>query len=241
MEKKEKKLTKKQIVPMIVGLLIIIVAAVIIINVFFVQKELSKKRLKEEDVYIYFDTEKYEFSGNITLDYDDHITNLTLDRSSTTLYSEPIYYAKKKKIIIPVNYNLVNGVTGIQNKVNYYTELSQEDEDFYLTGENLNYKSNNSFLFDGSDFYIFMDDGKVMFDNQSVDITPLSYVNYIYDSKDLYIYNYNEDKVYYYDNVTTDVKLETAKYKLNLTADCLTINNKEKILMKNIDNLEKLK
>ena len=68
----------------------------------------------------------------------------------------------------------------------------------------------------------------------------MSYVNYQYDTKDLYIYNFSEDKVYY-ENVSTDVLATTDNYTINLSSDSILINNKNKLLMKNFDYLKKLK
>ena len=69
----------------------------------------------------------------------------------------------------------------------------------------------------------------------------MSFVNYVYDSRELYIYNYDEKKIYYFDNISGNVFVSNDLYKVNLRADSLEINGKNKLLMKNFDYLKKLK
>ena len=235
---------KKKInrVSLIIGLLVFIVVSVVIISNIFARKELNTKKIKNEDVYIYFGKEKFDYSGNIVLEKDNSITSIKLNNKKISLYSEPIYYKSKKSIILPVAYSVCfPKSSGRQYKVQYYTEIQNVGEDYYLVNRNLNSMVTNNFLFDGKDYYIFLSDVLIRFDNQEIPISSMSYVNYQYDTKDLYIYNFSEDKVYYYENVSTDVLATTDNYTINLSSDSILINNKNKLLMKNFDYLKKLK
>ena len=120
--------------------------------------------------------------------------------------SKPLYIQEgegdiknKKKVIFPKNMNVVFPKSSFkQYKVNYYTVLTKDNDDYKLTNKNLNYRISNSFLYDGNDLYFFITEGTVTFSNQSIKIPPMSYVSYTYGNGELYIYNYDEDKVYYY-------------------------------------------
>lgn len=239
-----KKKIKKKNVLVSIGIVIIlfITAIIVIINVFFAKKDLNTKKLVDESVYIYYSDEKFDYTGNLTLNREGNITSLLLDKQQTKLYNEPIYYAKKEGLILPVHYSVCfPQSSGRQNKVSYYTELIKTHDDYFLVHDGLNYKLNHDFLFDGKDYYIFVDDADVQFSNQHVSITPFSFVNYVYDSHELYIYNYQDDKLSHYDNVTDDVIVTNDYYKVNLSADSIIINGKDKLLMKNFDYLKKLK
>ncbi|MBR2678937.1 MAG: hypothetical protein IKE63_05925 [Bacilli bacterium] len=234
-------LSNKKVSSIILGAIIIILVAVVIVNLFFINKDLNSKKIKNEDVYVYFGDEKFDYKGNITLDHEGKITNIKFDNKKVTLYSEPIYYAKKEKVILPVPYSVVNTSVGLQNKVMYYTEIVSRDGYYYLVNNELDYKLNNNFLFDGSDMYIFIQSSKVTFGDKEIEISPLSYVNYVFDTKDLYIYNYEKKKIEYYENVDQDVFVSNKNYKVNLSSDNIIINEKQKLLMKNFDYLKKLK
>ena len=69
----------------------------------------------------------------------------------------------------------------------------------------------------------------------------MSYVNYLFNTKTLYIYNYNEDKIYSFNNVDEDVIVVSDYYKVNVSSDIIYVNKKEKLLMKNFNYLNKLK
>ena len=88
---------------------------------------------------------------------------------------------------------------------------------------------------------IYADIDSIHFDNQEIPISSMSYVNYQYDTKDLYIYNFSEDKVYYYSDVSTDVLAKSNNFTIDLSSDSIILNNKNKLLMKNFDYLKKLK
>ena len=59
---------KQKIIYFFVAILVIIIAIIVIINVFFAKKELESKELKNQDIYINFSEEKFDFKGDIILD-----------------------------------------------------------------------------------------------------------------------------------------------------------------------------
>ncbi len=232
---------KKFIASIVVGLVLLFVIIIVIVNVMLARKELNTYVEKKENLYIYFGRERFDINGNLTINHDGNISNLKINNKKTKLYGEPIYYSKAKKIIIPVNYSFVSYSNGVQKKVPYFTVLSEKYDDYYLTNKNLNYKANKGFLFDGSDYYIFINNCVVNFNGMSVKITPFSFVNYVYDTNELFIYDYASGKMNNYENVTGDVFVTNDEFKLNVSSDLIIINNKEKLLMKNFDYLKKLK
>lgn len=233
---------KRLLITIGIGFTIVVAAIVVIFNLFFANKELNTVKIKNEKVYINFSEEKFEYEGNITLDHEKNITNIKLDNKEVNLYSEPVYYKKKAKLILPVNYSIVFPLnSGRQYKVNYFTTLEKIYNDYYLVGNNLKNNIDSAFLYDGKDYYIFVNNGTVMFNGININITPMSYVNYVYDDKELFIYNYEEDKIYYYSDIHGDVVFVNDKYKVNLSSDTIEIGGKNKLLMKNFDYLKKLK
>ena len=103
-------------------------------------------------------------------------------------------------------------------------------------------KFEDSFLYDGNDLYFFITEGTVTFSNQSIKIPPMSYVSYTYGNGELYIYNYDEDKVYYYPAmIDGDVIYKNDIFELNISSDSVKSGTKNKLLRKNIDDLNRLK
>lgn len=232
---------KKMITSIVIGIVVLIIIATVVISILLARKDLNTFSVKKENMYVYFGSERFDVKGNITLNHDGDVTDIKIDGKKTTLYGEPLYYAKGNKLILPVNYNFVFYKTGVQKKVPFFTKLEKKYGDYYLDNKDLKYKVNNGFLFDGSDYYIFLSNVKVSFGGKNIDISPMSFVNYVYDTKDLFIYNYKTGKMSSYQNVNGDVLVNNNEFKVNLSSDIIIINNKEKLLMKNFDYLKKLK
>ena len=232
---------KQKIIYFFVAILVIIIAIIVIINAFFAKKELEKKELKNQDIYINFSEQKFDFKGDIVLDREDNVTSIKINGKKTKLYSEPVYFKDKKKLILPTNYSITFPMNGKQNRINYYTSLEKIDNNYYLINNNLKFNMDKDFLFDGSDLYIFVNNCNVTFGGRTIKITPMSYVNYLFNTKTLYIYNYNEDKIYSFNNVDEDVIVVSDYYKVNVSSDIIYVNKKEKLLMKNFNYLNKLK
>lgn len=224
-------------------LTILIMLVLVVISVLFVKKDLNEYKIKNENIYMYFGEEKFEFNTDVVLDKDNNITSLKANNKKIDLYSEPVYIKNKKKVIFPKSMNVVFPKSSFkQYKINYYTVLTKDNEDYKLTNKNLNYRISTSFLYDGNDLYFFITKGTVSFSNQSINISPMSYVNYSYGNGELYIYNYDEDKVYYYPRmIDGDVIFKNDAFELNISSDSVKNGTKNKLLRKNINDLDRLK
>ena len=224
-------------------LTILIMLLLVVISLLLAQKNLNEYKIRNENIYIYFGEEKFEFNSDVILDKDNNISSLKTDNKKLNLYSEPVYIKDKKKVIFPKSMNVVFPKSSFkQYKINYYTVLTKDNEDYKLTNKNLDYRISNSFLYDGNDLYFFITKGTVTFSNQSIDISPMSYVNYSYGNGELYIYNYDEDKVYYYPAmIDGDVIFKNDDFELNISSDSVKSGTKNKLLRKNIDDLGRLK
>lgn len=224
-------------------LTILIMLILVVISLFLAKKDLNEYKIRNEDIYMYFGEKKFEFNSDVILDKDNNITSLKTDNKKLNLYSEPVYIKNKKKVIFPKSMNVVFPKSSFkQYKINYYTVLTKDNEDYKLTNKNLNYRISNSFLYDGNDLYFFITQGTVTFSNQSIDISPMSYVSYSYGNGELYIYNYTEDKVYYYPAmIDGDVIFKNEDFELNISLDSVKSSTKNKLLRKNVDDLNRLK
>lgn len=233
----------KKILGLALAITILIMLVLVVASVLFAKKDLNEYKIKNENIYIYFGEEKFEFNSDVILDKDNNVASLKSNDKKLNLYSEPVYIKNKKKVIFPKSMNVVFPKSSFkQYKINYYTVLTKDNEDYKLTNKNLDYRISNSFLYDGNDLYFFITKGIVTFSNQSIDISPMSYVNYSYGNGELYIYNYDEDKVYYYPAmIDGDVIFKNDDFELNISSDSVKSGTKNKLLRKNIDDLDRLK
>ena len=241
MKKSLKKIFEKKLPLLLSSIGIVFVAISVIAVISLTKKDLEELIIENDEVYIYFGEEKFEFKSKATLYNDKGITSLLLDEKKVELQSEPIYYKKRVEALFPQKMSVVFPITnGMQKKVNYYTSIEKNGEDFYLKNKDLDYKISSSFLYDGNDLYFFIEDTKIVFGEVEINIPRFSYVINRYKGE-LYIYDYSQDNMMFFEQVNEDVYAISNNYKINISIDSLILNNKTKLLMKNLDYLKNLK
>lgn len=231
---------KKHFVIVLGTLGIFLIVLAVVIASFFMKEDLEQFTIEEEDVYIYFQDMRFDYTTKITLDHEEGITKLLLDDQEVTLDKEPIYYSNKRQVIFPNDMSVVLPLSsGIQKKINYYTILDGTTMDYYVKNRNLNYKLSSAFFYDGDNLYFFIDDTDITFDDMTITIPAFSYVDADYNQV-LYVYNYEEDYMQKFENITSDIMATNDNYTINLSIDSLILNDKTKLLMKNFDYLNNL-
>lgn len=226
---------------MILDILVIIAVIVVIIFAFSIKKDVTDYKVQNDNIYMYFGKEKFDYKGSFTINTDKNITNIKLNGKKAQLDYEPIYFADKKEVVFPktmaIIFPLENGNT---KKVTYYAKINQDGEDIYLTNKLLNNrKLANTFLFDGNDLYFFVEKTEVSFEGGKVEISPLSFVVYNKD-KELYVYDYSNDKMHMYTNINKPIASNN-NYKIDLKEDTLLFKSKTQVLMKKMKYLKNYK
>lgn len=237
------KTKNKKLITLIVTSSISLFLIIFFVFSFFIRRNLYTLTIQKERLYTYLGEEKFEFNGKIILDKDKNYTTINYKNKEINFFSEPLYYKNKKKVLFPNNMNIVFPKSQFrQYRLNYYTILEKQNDIYNLSNNNLNYNITDAFLYDGNDLYFFITDGKVEFMDQSISISPMSYISYTYGNGELYIYNYDEDKIYYFPQmVNGDVIFKSDDYVLDVSSDSIKNGKHNKLLRKNISDLDMLK
>lgn len=222
------------------GIFMILIGVVFI--VFFMRKNVDQYKVEKAQTYIYFDQMKFEYNTEMTLDASSGITKLKLDKEEVDLGSQPIFYKGLQKVIFPQEMAVVFPLTnGTQKKVPKFSQLDASEGGTYIKNTKLNYSLETAFLYDGNDLYFFLEDTTISLGPDYKIVLPaFSYAVYNFN-KELYLYHYEEDQMYYLAEVVDQVVASTDKYTINLSIDSLEYNQKSRLLMKNFSYLSKLK
>lgn len=110
------------------------------------------------------------------------------------LDSTPLYYVNENKILLPSVTSIVLPQLSLSNRIANMSLLYESNGQYYVENEKSTIKVSDFFLYDGKDTYQFFEPVTVTWNNNSVDLSPLSYlvVKYnqtigIYDrEKDVY-------------------------------------------------------
>lgn len=224
-----------------VSIIIVIIIAISISISLLAKKEIEEYVIKNEELYMYFGNQKIEYDSKITLNRKNNITKLIVDDEEQDFDSEPLYYRNEAKAIIPQNMLVVFPLKGILHKrINYFSTIHYMNNKVELTFTDMKKDITGSFLYDGDDLYLFTEKVTIKFNDNSYEITPLSFVLCNYKG-DLYIYNYEKDEMLSFENVNALVYAKNENYEINLSVDSVQFNDKNVLLAKNINTIEIIK
>lgn len=161
---------------MLLGIAVIIIAAIYI-------GSLNTTKLEEEEFYQYFGGRKVEYTGTLEISRKNNgITSLKINDINIDLDSTPIYYkTEENKMLFPQDMAVVFPENqGLMEKIIHFSTINLEENIPYLQYENNKQSIENSFLFDGNDLYIFLEPTTIVIEDQTYELSPLSYVMVTY-------------------------------------------------------------
>lgn len=222
----------------ILALLVIVSVCAVGAAYMFINK-IDKIEISEANVYQYLSGIKYTYSGDLQLTRKDGQTLLYNNGKKFEMNSDPIYYNEENKLLLPKNMVLVNYKTGQVQKVNHFNYILMKDHKYYANINKKDIEIKDSFLFDGADTYIFLDDVKLKYADKTYNLTPMSYATFKNNSS-LYMYMKNIGE-FKNENILNETVLVTSNdgYTVNLGSDSLTYNdnNQKQLLPKEIEDL----
>lgn len=233
-----------------VGIVIITIVFIFIIYKIFdiVVTNNEKIDLSGSDYYQYFYGIREEYSGEMEIVKTNNNKQLILEDDRVVhLDSTPIYYKDiLGKVLLPSKMEVVYPDNGKLYKIDEFTNVILDSQVMYAKRyKKDNTKSiNNTFLYDGSDLYFFLEETTITIGKQKYKVSPLSYaiVNY---RQNVEIYDYDKDEYIILDGdeVAKSDVIATNKnkdYTINMSVDSFSTGSSDQLLIKNIDYLTEL-
>jgi hypothetical protein len=237
--------TKIKKLYLIIGITILIFIAMILLFVLFYKanKTINEYYVDDSELYTYFGNQKIDFQSHITFSRSGSATELKVDGEDITLGNEPLYFKDKKQMIIPNNLIAVFPLKNMsQKKANYYSVIKEENDSYYLFRDDKKIDMANSFLYDGNDLYVFLEDTVVSIGDKTFELSAFSYLMCIYDDE-LYMYDYETKSISYVnikEESDNNVYVKSNSFLLNVNFDYLKFNDKSILLSKNIESLNSI-
>ena len=237
-KKKQNKRTKLIIIICIIAMVCAVIAFFIINHYYKTTKTIS---FDDYEVYQYFSGIKYNYTGRVTLG-NDILTSIDDKGKKVSINETPIYYQSvDNECIIPITMGLffVNE-KGRNYRINYFSklqlEISNDDEMAFIDYNKKKMYINDAFLYDGKDMYVFPYSATLVVEDKTYELSPLSYV--IVNYKDsVEIYDKENDKYYFVDEIESDVIATMKGNKINLSTDMIVYGDEGRLLIKNINKL----
>lgn len=240
---KRKVKMRKDVKILIISLLVIIVICIATFITYKQYQDLNEYDIKNYELYQYFGGQKFEYTGELTLKRNGEITELKYQDIEIEVDSTPIYFSKvKNDMLLPTNMALLIPRLMTKNyKLPYFSRITIEetenDYNAFLVNEEDKTYLEKSFLYDGADLYVFLYETTIKIDNKTIVLSPLSYINVVYEGEINY-YDKKNDKYVTIESSKDDVIATLDSYKINLSTDMILYETSNKLLIKNVTNLK---
>lgn len=218
---------------------LLLIMIIIVVGLFLtLRKDEDVIVVKDNDLYMYSDGIKLEYSGKITINKTkDEISKISFENEETDLDSTPLYYSDIEKVIFPKNMSIVYPLEGTQYKINYFSEAYNEFDEVVVKDKLVKRRLFDSIIYDGKDLYFITTNSKVIFSDKEINLSRLSYVIVNTFSQTVSIYDYENDNYTTYEDVNDDVIITNDKYKVNASLDLMYYGDSSRLLIKDISKL----
>ena len=233
-----------------IGIVLITIIFIFIIykifNIVVINNE--KIDLSGETYYQYFYGIREDYSGEMEIINTDNEKQLVLEDDRVIhLDSTPLYYKDiLGKVLLPSKMEVIYPDKGALYKLDDFTNIIQDSKVMYAKKfkKDKTKSINNTFLYDGDDLYLFLEETTITIGKKKYKLSPLSYaiVNY---RQNVELYDYEKDEYTILDEnqLTMSDVIATNKnknYTINMSVDSFSTGSSDQLLIKNIDYLNEL-
>ncbi len=224
-------------------------SAILALILLIIITALFVKFTKKVDEYTIEDHKLYQFLSGIRVDYEgkikinktkNKVTKINFKDIEINLDSTPIFFKDEEKALFPQTMSVIKPREGTQFKVNYYSTIYKDLDHYTIEDGKTKSIISGSIIYDGNDLYFLTENANVVFGNENIELSPMSYIIVDTFNKVVEIYDSKEDDCKVYENNEEIVKIKNEEYELNATYDTLYYNNTSIILMKNLEKLKHL-
>ena len=191
----------------------------------------SKYRLQDTAYQYYGGTSARIESGAELKCGTDGVCVLTSGNHSaeTTL---PIYLESSRKVVFPTDMLYFAPRTGVCDRVVYFSELECKANGMVTIGRGGSTTNvEHGFLYDGGDFYLFLEPVTLSFNGYTMDLPALSYAEAVYGGY-MMLFNY-ETKEFFIElsDGTGTAQPPSGDYVISLLGDSMTLHDGSKLLL----------
>lgn len=215
---------------------------VLLIAILLYSKEYKNNRyakVEEVNVYQYFSGIKMEYVANISRNRKNVILEYENKEFAVSLDSTPVYIKDKANVIFPKEMSMVFPLENREYQVNALAEVYSENDLYYLNIRNLNNIYDHVFFYDGDNLYFFIDNVTLVIGNQTIELSPMSYVSASYKNFVEY-YDYVSDSYGMIDITDEEVIVKNDYMTINVVGDEIIYKNSFSLLTKDFSFLEKI-
>lgn len=216
----------------IVGIALLICSVIVVLTatVWYVIND--NKYLIEGSAVQYYAGQAYPVADGTVLTRGlDDTTTMSVASGEYSLSSLVIYQEDSDTIILPQNMILYTPRSDEYVCVEALSTVTANGLYVSVTTDKQSTQISPGFLYDGADYYVFLEDVTVYYNHYSMELSPLSYIEAIYENY-LIIFDY-ETKESVIQEITTEITVVPSdeSYTLLLINDLIEYGNEDKSLL----------
>lgn len=179
--------------------------------------------------------ERKDYSGKSSLIYDKKTGNVTLKNGNRSLFlaGVPVYKAGEREAVLSSSMIYMNFDTEIIGRVNHFARLSWADAISRISvGGKREREYNGGYLYDGRDIYLFLEPMTLKWGEETLDLSPLSYVS-VANKQGFYYYDPASEQSGYILSGEEAVRAgdEKGMYDLDLSRDIADLSGGKSMLL----------
>lgn len=130
---------------------------------------------------------QYTEQGLVTYSGKSQVTKSGLgsvirnNNTMTVLADTPLYVENENKILLPNVISIVQPKISLTNRVANLTWLYEKDGKYYVENDKIKLTVSDFFLYDGKNTYLFFEPVTITWDQNSLELSPFSYINVKYN------------------------------------------------------------
>lgn len=232
---KKDKSTRKKRKSIKISLILLVPIAAVLVLAFLIPNFLdqSGRYTLPEAGWQYYAGSKAKVSTGAYLQQDADGNTHILDSGANTdlTTSLPIYFENLDAIVIPGEMVYYAPRKSICAKTELFSEVRVDGSNVRILSGEKTTAVDRGFLFDGKDFYLFLEPVVLQFNGYSLELPALSYVEARFNA-DVMVFNY-ETKTFLMESPKTAViaSISTGDYEVSLLNDSMTLHDGTRTLL----------
>lgn len=226
---KRRKLRKAELLLLLLPAVAVVVFA-LVTN--YLERDLNSYTFETQGVQYYLGNTYIIDAGTVYYRNQEENTVLRTSQAEYNAFDIPVYFQGEDRLMVPENMTLVNPRDHQQWKLEYFTEVEvQSNGTILTTREGQTASLPKGFLYDGDDFYLFLEPVILSFNGYRIGLPAMSYVEADYTGE-VMVYNYGGGE-FYIELPKGDViaTIETGDYEISLLEDSITTYDGQKELL----------
>lgn len=184
-----------------------------------------------DNLYQYIAEERTDYYGECRITKSGINSVIQYNGQIIELPDTPLYFDDKNEMLLPSVISIVMPKLSLTYRVSNMSRVVETENSYFVENDKATIPVSDFFLFDGKDRYIFFEPIAITWGNQSVTISPFSYVEVKYNQS-ITVFDHEKQKYYTIETGATSVMAKMkCRAVINLSTDIISTENAQEQML----------